>query len=722
MRPSALRPGFSTMVRFAPCLLAGTLLAHTLLAGTMGCGNDTASGPPVTATYDLARGAHFFAAPFPSDILRKTDGTIDLPRFPEVDGFATGIFKGYVRRFGTSVYGFGLNTGLYQKFSGPVDVTALDRMKDSAPKLTDPVLLMPIAAQSAAELVPLDVRFIADPEGDPYLTPNLLLANPRLTAPLRGATAYAFVVRTDSLRAKSGGAVTRDPAFEAIFSERDGVNAAPLQIRALKETLTRVGIAHDKIASVTVFTTQDVDRQLEAIRTRVEASLRDDHLELRNFREVSRIAYSLGMTMPNNKPAAMQTVSFVDGSSETTELSTETMYPQPVRLDTGTFPYRVFEGRLRTLNLQGVNDKPFGTPGLGLVTDAALDTGQIRFQRGPEGRLTVSSTPETEDMRIVIAVPLDGQRRPFTRAPVVFWDHGTGGSAYDMVLDSNGAFRSLEILSRYAAHRAILVARDQPLFGQRFPKRVDRGFNDFLVAYNIANITAFRDNLRQSAVDNLVTWRFVRDKLNALFTAQQISAEPVADTTKLFRFGHSLGSVTTHLATAFLPPQTFTASLVNGSGGLLTLYLLESGLLPRFAMDPDNGALILMALNIDTRATLTPQELIGGLAGVPRGNARARIKRDHPVITLAQTILDPADPLNYARRLTLPIHVVRGTGDLQVPNSATDALTGVLPMATVKRCDALGGRTAYDPHHCMFREDAGLAAINAFLTAFLPIP
>ena len=150
MRPSALRPGFSTMVRFAPCLLAGTLLAHTLLAGTMGCGNDTASGPPVTATYDLARGAHFFAAPFPSDILRKTDGTIDLPRFPEVDGFATGIFKGYVRRFGTSVYGFGLNTGLYQKFSGPVDVTALDRMKDSAPKLTDPVLLMPIAAQSAA--------------------------------------------------------------------------------------------------------------------------------------------------------------------------------------------------------------------------------------------------------------------------------------------------------------------------------------------------------------------------------------------------------------------------------------------------------------------------------------------------------------------------------------------------------------------------------------------
>lgn len=678
-----------------------------------------AGGSPVTALYDVTRAEHTFSAPFPSDLLRKADGTIDVPRFPQVDGLATPIVQGYARRLGTSVYGFGLNTGLYQKLSGPVEEALVARLSGRAPTTLDPVLLFPLSATSAADLVPLDARFLASANGDPYITDHLLLANPRPQNPLRGGTSYAFVVRTDTLRAKSGGGVARDPRFEAIWSERDGVTAGRLQIRALKETLARLGVAQDRVASATVFTTQDVDRQLAAIRARVEAALRDDHLELRTFREVSRIAYSAGVTSRNQKPAALLTVTFQDGSSETTELDPDPVYPTPFEVDGATFPYRVFEGRLRTLNLQGLAQKPYGTPGLGLINDAALDSGQIRFERSSDGSFVVTSTPEPEDMRVVIALPLDSARRIITRAPVVFFDHGTGGSAYSSVLASDGHYRSRELLDLWAKHRVILVSRDQPLFGKRFEEATDRGYNTFLVAYNIANMTAFRDMLRQAAIDNLLLWRFVKDKLNAFFTERAFSNDPVADTSKLLRFGHSLGSVTTHLGTAITGPSAFRSSLVSGSGGLLSLFFLDSGLLPRLAGDPQNLGILLMALNIDPATELTSSELIGGLAGVPRGPARAQIRRDHPVITLAQTILDPADPIAYARRLSLPVTFVRGTGDYQVPNSATDALSAALPNANVKRCDARGD---YDPHACTFREDAGLAAIRAWLEEHAPLP
>ena len=58
-------------------------------------------------------------------------------------------------------------------------------------------------------------------------------------------------------------------------------------------------------------------------------------------------------------------------------------------------------------------------------------------------------------------------------------------------------------------------------------------------------------------------------------------------------------------------------------------------------------------------------------------------------------------------------------GDLQVPNSASEALSGAMPMVTVKPCMPT---SSYDPHQCLFREDQGLAALSAWLDVFLPVP
>jgi enamine deaminase RidA (YjgF/YER057c/UK114 family) len=694
------------MPRDARRFLIGALLC------TVACGQ---AGPPVTALYDLSRASHFFAAPFPSDLLRNAQGTLDLPGFPLGEGLGVPIVAGYVRRFGTSVYGFGTNGAIYQKFSGPLDPGLLEPLSRFAPTPRDPVLLVPLGG-GAADLVPLTVRFHDSALGDPYLTENLLTVLPRAGHPLRGNTTHAMVV-LDSLRARGGGEVQRDPRFETLWAGRDATAAAALKLDALKATLASLGIASARVVSATVFTTQDIDGQLLAIRSRAEAALSSEHLELRSFKEVARISYAPGRTAEHQKPAALLTVTYTDGTTEVTEMDPETLYPPPLQIDVPGYPYRVFEGRLRTVSLQGVADKPFGTPGLGIINDAALDTGQIRFSRAADGTWTVTSSPEPEEMRVTIALPVDSERRPLTGRPVIVYDHGTGGSAYNMVQSPDGENRSAELTTLWGRHGAILVSRDQPLFGQRYPV-VDRGFNIFLVAYNISNVTAFRDNLRQSAVDNLVLQRFVREKMNDLFVARGIAPGPVSDGERYFRFGHSLGSVTTHLGTALLP-GTYQASLVSGSGGIFSLFLLDSGLLPRLAGDPENLGIILQALNIDPGAPLTAQELVGGLAGIPRGPGRTAIDRAHPVFTLFQTIMDPADPINHARQLALPITFIRGTGDLQVPNSAQDALAGAVPNATVKRCEPT---SSYDPHQCPFREDAGLAAIGAWLDQYLPRP
>jgi hypothetical protein len=53
-----------------------------------------------------------------------------------------------------------------------------------------------------------------------------------------------------------------------------------------------------------------------------------------------------------------------------------------------------------------------------------------------------------------------------------------------------------------------------------------------------------------------------------------------------------------------------------------------------------------------------------------------------------------------------------GVGDLQVPNSATRALSRALPNDNLFECTTT---FEYDPHSCYFREVRGLDVLNIFL-------
>jgi hypothetical protein len=71
--------------------------------------------------------------------------------------------------------------------------------------------------------------------------------------------------------------------------------------------------------------------------------------------------------------------------------------------------------------------------------------------------------------------------------------------------------------------------------------------------------------------------------------------------------------------------------------------------------------------------------------------------------------MDPSDPMAVARDETLPIEMIIGRGDHQVPDFTSDALIRALPEATSQDCEA---RSDYDPHVCMYREPEGESIVR----------
>src|SRR5262245_20508325 len=66
-------------------------------------------------------GASFYDMPWPFDLRRDPDGTLDLSTFP-VGGNA--LLASYAEALG-QIYGFGLNSGVFVKLDGAIDPTSL---------------------------------------------------------------------------------------------------------------------------------------------------------------------------------------------------------------------------------------------------------------------------------------------------------------------------------------------------------------------------------------------------------------------------------------------------------------------------------------------------------------------------------------------------------------------------------------------------------------------
>jgi hypothetical protein len=213
------------------------------------------------------------------------------------------------------------------------------------------------------------------------------------------------------------------------------------------------------------------------------------------------------------------------------------------------------------------------------------------------------------------------------------------------------------------------ASADGPHAGPRNPTNGDEQF----LMFNVENVTAIRDNVRESALETAV---FARVLETLSFDASDCpGASPTArfDTSRMALMGHSMGATIAPLALAAEPK--FRAAVLGGAGASWIENVL-------FKLKP-----------------LAVRPIVEILLGY-RGDERT-LHRGDPVLTLIQWALEPADPLVYDRLLVAeprageaPRHVLvqQGIVDHYIMPTIANAMT--LSMGLDLAGDALDATSA----------------------------
>jgi hypothetical protein len=231
-----------------PCLL--------LLAA--GCGGMETTPPPAQTTsiaMSFARARSLYDAPFPSDDLRRDNGTIDVSRLPN-PGNVPLIAQSFTL-LARDARGFALAGGVYFHASAAVDPASLPDRKSSAQK-GSPVILVGVDAKEPDFLVPrpLDVAFTAD--AGPFGDTNLIELLPIQGLPLRPHTRYAAVI-TKAVHDSTGHPLSPSAEMSAIASGKQPDGMPQAAFAEYKDALSALAplVPSADVVGLAVFTTDD---------------------------------------------------------------------------------------------------------------------------------------------------------------------------------------------------------------------------------------------------------------------------------------------------------------------------------------------------------------------------------------------------------------------------------------------------------------------------------
>lgn len=287
------------------------------------------------------------------------------------------------------------------------------------------------------------------------------------------------------------------------------------------------------------------------------------------------------------------------------------------------------------------------------------------FQKGTPpymesgGEVRLDQPERSEDVCLALTVPKGTM--PASGWPLAVFAHGTGGSFRSHVRAEVAGALSKAVTPSGTVGFAVLGI-DQVQHG---PRRGASTASPNDLFFNFKNPAAARGNPLQGAVDQLALARFgaALDVDAATSGGSAIKVDPAA----VVFYGHSQGSTEGSLALPFT--DTYKAAVLSGNGASLIHALLTK-------KQPVNiaGALPFVLADMDKSGKL-------------RGNDM------HPVLTLLQIWIDPADPLNFGRAIgwqpetgMASKHVFQtyGLGDDYSPGKtmAAFALTSNLDVAT----------------------------------------
>jgi hypothetical protein len=230
----------------------------------VGCAED------VTAYFAVpgsTSGDDFYALPYPNDLWRNEDGTLDLSQFPTNSVIASNV-RDIVQR---ETDGFGLNAAIFARFSGPLDPLSVPTPAQSM-KAGASVYLVDVDPDSPDRGTRYPIVATFRPDGSQTIGPNRLVARPYPGFPLSDGTTYALVI-TNRLASADGGDVLAQSDWSAV----SGTGSASAAIMHAREVYAPLLAWLDEpgdddrgdVVAAAVFTTQHATQIMPAIRKAV---------------------------------------------------------------------------------------------------------------------------------------------------------------------------------------------------------------------------------------------------------------------------------------------------------------------------------------------------------------------------------------------------------------------------------------------------------------------
>ncbi|MCA9664425.1 MAG: hypothetical protein KC503_02520 [Myxococcales bacterium] len=213
----------------------------------------SASITPTRPLFDLAGGADadLYALPFPNDIRRRADGTIDLARFSSGQ---PQLLQHYYDLVASGRFGFSTNGAVHFRFSDAIDEGTLPASPAGAVAAGSAVQLVDIDPSSPdyGKRVPLLLAY--KPAAGRFIGAHSLTLLPLPGFTLRPATIYAALL-TDGLADPTGHPVVQADAFARLLADRPerGEERAYAAYAPLRAYLAKTGLTG--ILSAAVFTT-----------------------------------------------------------------------------------------------------------------------------------------------------------------------------------------------------------------------------------------------------------------------------------------------------------------------------------------------------------------------------------------------------------------------------------------------------------------------------------
>ena len=225
------------------------------------------------------------------------------------------------------------------------------------------------------------------------------------------------------------------------------------------------------------------------------------------------------------------------------------------------------------------------------------------------------------DLRFSLSVPAENScEMPADGYPIVLYAHGTGGSWRSYV--SSGYPKPL-------ADRCIaMMGVDQIFHGTR-PGAPDDKQAKQVAFFNFENPVAARTNGRQSALDEVQRARlFTETRATIPASISHTGKEIRFDPSKVMFFGHSQGGLNGPLYLAI--DDSALGGVLSGSGAIIAITLLEK-----------------------TEPTPSIADLVRSIFLALKPEEYSELDVFHPVLSVAQSMIDAIDPINYARLIVL---------------------------------------------------------------------